>query len=222
MLAGGLLATLALVLAGCTGTGNFDVQQTEPFRVQLEGEPQTVVVSEDDTDGKEVLVETCDDPCDEGDAPQQVQVKVQVTPRQAEACIVKITIKDRDTGEVLDEREVDTGGSGGASTETDTVTQTQTETQTVTETQTQASGDGGVTIENIVVDVRGGHNIVVVTQAIQGTADVDISAVKASGNADVDVDQGDSGSTATMTGSATMTTTASTNTTTGNTTGSPP
>lgn len=219
MLAGGLLATLALVLAGCTGTGNFDVQQTEPFRVQLEGEPQTVVVSEDDSEAKEVVVDTCRDPCDAADQPDQVNVKVQVTSKAVEeACIVKIVIKDRSTGEVLDEREVSTGGSGSTSTvtQTDTATQTVTETQTATMTETASSGSGGITIENIVVNVKGKDNIVVLTQAIQGSADVDISAASARGNADADASIG-GGSTATA--SETLTTSAAaTNTT----TGSPP
>ena len=33
-----------MALAGCTGS--FDIDQTEPFRVQLDGAPQTVVVRE--------------------------------------------------------------------------------------------------------------------------------------------------------------------------------
>src|SRR5687767_3033077 len=107
LLAGGLLTICALVMAGCTGTGNFDVQQTEPFRVSLEGEPQTVVVSEDDSEAKEVVIDTCDDPCadnndDCADA-CEVNVKVQVKPTSTDACRIMVIIKDRDSGEVLDQ-----------------------------------------------------------------------------------------------------------------------
>lgn len=201
MLTGGLLATLALVLAGCSGTGNFDVQQTEPFRVQLEGEPQTVVVDEDDDEAKQVVIDTCNDPCEGDRQPEEVTVKVQVTSKTVEeACVVKVIIKDRDTGEVLEEREVSTGGSGsGGSGSTSTVTQTQT--ATVTETHT-GSSSGGITVENIVVNVKGKDNIVVLTQAIQGSADVDISAASARGNADADASI-DDGATASQTMTAT-------------------
>src|SRR5262245_4147649 len=118
----GVLVLAALALAGCSGTGNFDVQQTEPFRVPLEGQPQTVAVSDSDNEGKEVVVDTCADPCDEdctdpcaSAQDTQVTVKVDVKPSTTDACVVKVTIKDKSTGEVLDEREVDASGGSNAS-----------------------------------------------------------------------------------------------------------
>ena len=61
-------------------------------------------------------------------------------------------------------------------------------------------------IQNLVVNVKGNKNIIVVTQALQGEAEVNVQAIKASGNADVDASQDDSDD-ATMTNSTTNTTT---------------
>lgn len=216
----GVFAVAALALAGCSGTGNFDVQQTEPFRVQLEGEPQTVVVSEDDSEAKQVVVATCADPCkSQSTEPKQVNVKVLVTPAHADACVVKVVIKDQDTGEILDEREVDTGGSGstGTVTQTQTGTQTVTQTGTQTVTQTQSASSGQSVTQNFFVTVKGNHNIVVLTQAIQGTANVDVSASHASGQGVAD--SGDDGSTSTVSASATGTNATGTTSTTSTYTG---
>lgn len=215
----GMLAVAALALAGCTGTGNFDVQQTEPFRVQLEGSPQTVQVREGDSEAKQVVVATCVDPCAQQSSTEtkQVNVKVDVKSVSASACVVKVVIKDKTTGEVLDEREVNTGGSSSTTSAspsgngTTTVTQTDTQTQTVTETQT---GSGTTVVQNFVVNVKGNHNIVVLTQAIEGSADVAISASHASGQGTADSDVGgDSSPTASGTQTATASSTSSTSST---------
>jgi hypothetical protein len=220
LLSGSLLTMLALVMAGCTGTGNFDVQQTEPFRVSLEGEPQTVVVSDDDSEAKEVVIDTCDDPCDAADAPEQVNVKVEVKPTSAEACRIMVIVKDRDSGEVLDQVEIDGDGTTATTTTTSSGNATGNATTTTTAGgDTDASGDTNVIVQNIVVNVKGKDNIVVLTQAIEGSADVDISAASATGNADADASiDGDAwtSSSDTMTATSSTTTTASsTNTTTG-------
>ena len=53
------------------------------------------------------------------------------------------------------------------------------------------TGDSGgdTTVQNIFVNVKGNKNIIVVTQALQGEANVNVQAIKASGNADVDAEQ---------------------------------
>lgn len=206
----GLFAVAALAMAGCSGTGNFDIQQTEPFRVQLEGEPQTVVVSEDDSEAKEVVIDTCNDPCGD-DGPEQVTVKVQVTPQHAAACVIKVIIKDKSTGEVLEEREVSAGSGSSVSASATATGNASGNTSATMTTSAASSGDTNVVIQNIVVNVKGKDNIVVLTQAIQGSADVDISAASATGNADADASIGDDdGTSATGT-----TTTSSSYTTTG-------
>lgn len=225
LLAGGLLTICALVMAGCTGTGNFDVQQTEPFRVQLEGAPQTVVVSDGDSEAKEVVIDTCSDPCaDDGDdctdpcdggdcadpcaSGGSVSVKVLVQPKTVSACLVKIVIKDKVTGEVLEEREV-SAGSGSSSSGSSTgnasgnTTVTQTQTQTVTE-----SSSGSTVVQNFFVNVKGNHNIVVLTQAIEGSANVQVSAAHATGNGEAGAGNG-SGTTVTASGSASASASAS-------------
>jgi hypothetical protein len=204
-----------MALAGCTGS--FDIDQTEPFRVQLDGAPQTVVVREG-AEPREVNVETCpSDPCDVED----VDVQLKVTKTSMEACSIKVTIKTL-SGEILDEKVIDVGSTGGDTGATSgNGTGNGTTTVTETTTTTQASG-GDVTIQNLVVNVKGNKNIIVVTQAIAGAASIDIQAIQATGNADVDADQGGSGSTASASASATMTASSSpTNSTSGNTTTPP-
>src|SRR5215210_6541741 len=104
-----VVSVLALMgLAGCTGS--FDIDQTEPFRVQLDGAPQTVVVREGAAP-QEVNVQTCDaDPCDV----DEVEVKVDVTKTSTEACSIKVVIKTV-SGEVLGERVIDVGGDDDGS-----------------------------------------------------------------------------------------------------------
>lgn len=214
-----MASVLALMaLAGCTGS--FDIDQTEPFRVQLDGAPQTVVVREG-AEPREVNVETCPeerDPCDVEEV--DVQVKVQKT--STEACSIKVVIKTV-SGEILDEKVIDVGGDDGdgsvsaTATSDGNMTSDGNETASATATATGGSDDGSgdTIIQNLVVNVKGNKNIIVVTQALQGEANVDIQAIKASGNADVDADQD-----ATVSSTATMTATASpTNSTTNTTTG---
>lgn len=190
----GVASVLALMaLAGCTGS--FDIDQTEPFRVQLDGAPQTVVVREG-AEPREVNVQTCPedtDPCDVGDV--DVQVKVEKT--STEACSIRVIIKTV-SGEVLDERTIDVGGSATTtSTAQGNGTGNSTTTVTETETETTTASSSTVVIQNLVVNVKGNRNIIVVTQALSGEANVGIQAIKASGNADVDADQ-DVGSGETM------------------------
>lgn len=211
-----VVSALALLgLAGCTGS--FDIDQTEPFRVQLDGAPQTVVVREG-AEPREVNVQTCpetEDPCDVG----EVDVQVKVTKTSTEACSVKVTVKTT-SGEILDERVIDVGGDAGSNDTMTTGNGTGNGTTTVTETTTTTQASSGdVTIQNLVVNVKGNKNIIVVTQALSGAASIDIQAIQASGNADVDADQ-DGG--ATVSPSQTMTATSSpTNSTSGNTTTPP-
>lgn len=219
LLSGSLLTMLALVMAGCTGTGNFDVQQTEPFRVSLEGEPQTVTVRDDDREGKEVVIDTCADPCvgnnDDCVDACDVNVKVEVKPTSTDACRIMVIIKDRDSGEVLDQVEIDGNGGDVDGDDTTATTTGTTGNGTTTATLTgDSGGDTNVIVQNIVVNVKGKDNIVVLTQAIEGSADVDISAASARGNADADASIDDGDGQTTTTTSDTMTT-SSTNTTTG-------
>lgn len=181
-----VVSVLALMgLAGCTGS--FDIDQTEPFRVQLDGAPQTVVVREG-AQPREVNVETCpetDDPCDV----EEVDVKVEIEKTSTEVCSIRVIIKTP-SGEVLDERTIDVGGDDNDDDGDDNGTDDGNTTGNATMTD-DASGDGGgdVVVQNLIVNIKGNKNIIVVTQALQGEANVNIQAIKASGNADVDANQ---------------------------------
>lgn len=203
---------LSAGLAGCTGS--FDVDQTEPFRVQLEGGPETVTVSDTDTEAKRVVVETCGDVEADSCDVEQVDVQFEVKQVSSGPCKILVTIQDED-GQTILSRVIDVSlGDGGDDDGGDVSGNASTNT---TSGNTTTSGDASdssaqTVIQNIIVDVRGSKNIVVVTQAQEGSADINIQAIKASGNADVDADQDTTGSD--PSGTMTATSTSSTNSTT--------
>jgi hypothetical protein len=205
-------AFAVMALAGCTGS--FDIDQTEPFRVQLDGAPQTVVVREG-AEPQEVNIQTCPDTADPCDV-DEVDVKVKVEKTSTEACSIKVIVKTT-SGEVLGEKVIDVGGAvSGSSSGSMTNGTNATGNETSDDASVDTSG-GDIIIQNLVVNIKGNKNIIVVTQALQGVANVDIQAIQASGNADVDADQDTSATT-----TATMTaTTSPTNSTSGNTTTPP-
>jgi hypothetical protein len=203
------LAVLAVALAGCTG--GFNVNQTEPIRVKIEGEPQTVVVHETDNSPQKVVLKACDNAC------QDVQVHVQVKKLVDGPCRLHVIIQDED-GNTLEERDVDVdqeaGSSGSASTGmTSSTTTTGTgnatgnetsSTETSSAASTATGGSSGTTIvQNFVVNIKGKQNVVVLTQAIQGSAEVQVNTANANGNASVT--QGNTSGNATMTTSGNVT-----------------
>jgi len=198
----GMAAALVAVLAIAGCTGNFSVKQTEPFRVQIDGAPQTVVVAANDSQPERVEVVT--------NGAENVQVKVQAQQVSSGPCKLHVKLQDKDTGEVLEERDIDitvTFASGSSSSTMTTTgngtgnsTVTQTQTQTVTQTTTAQSGQGQVVVQNFFVTVKGHHNVVVLTQALQGSAQVNVQATSAQGNGSVGGVTTDSGS-ASMTNS---------------------
>lgn len=157
------------VLAGCVG--NFEMKQTEPFRVQIDGDAQESRVAAPDSDSKEAAdePETSEFKLDSAENVQIVKVKVEVvnvdmddddegdddgtttasptddeTDNDSEPAIILIIIEDRDTGERLNEQQVE-------------------------------ADDQTANVE-LNVDVKGRDNVVVITQAIQGVADVSVAA----------------------------------------------
>lgn len=206
-------AILLMALAGCTG--GFQVDQTEPFRIQLEGAPETVTVRDSDAEPQKVVVETCaGDEAGDCDV-EEIEVQFEVTQVSSGPCKLLVTIQDDDGNTIatkvievnvsIDNDDDDTSGNGTSGNGT----------TTVTETRTETVGSGQTVTQNIVVNVKGSKNIVVLTQAQQGSADVTVNAVKASGNADVDVDGDDETSSASTTTTAASpgTASASSNTT---------
>lgn len=188
-------------LAGCTGS--FDVDQTEPFRVQLDGAPQTIVVREGAAP-REVNVQTCPDTTDPCDV-EEVDVQVDVTKTSMEACSIKVVIKTV-SGEILGEEIIDVGGDDDDAEVDGNASGNGTGNATATGSVDDDASSGDTTVQNIIVNVKGNRNIIVVTQALQGEANVNVQAIKASGNADVDADQ-DAGSSGTVTVTSTNSTT---------------
>ncbi|MEA3136181.1 MAG: hypothetical protein QOC71_462 [Thermoplasmata archaeon] len=198
-----VLAFALMALAGCTGS--FNVDQTEPFRVQLDGAPQTVVVREG-AEPREVNVETCPDTTDPCDV-EEVNVQVDVHKTSAKACSIKVIIKTV-SGDVLDEKVIDVGDDddGSASASATATGGNETDSGSASASATATGGSGDTTVQNLIVNVKGNKNIIVVTQALQGEANVNIQAIKASGHSTVDADQ-DTTSSASATMSSTNTTT---------------
>lgn len=199
-LAGAALVSLAFVLAGCTT--QIDMKQTEPFRIAVEGSGQTFTLDESD-DPQTVEVDTCTETmttCGDSNTERQIEVNVEVTQKSSEPCKVLVKVTDKSTGEELERRIVDVGGSGNGTTNQ-------------TGNNTGDSNTGQVVVQNIVVNIKGKDNLVVITEAQQGTAQVNIAA-RTSGTTQAGGDV-NSGSTTTVT--STTTTTSS-----GNTTTSPP
>ncbi|MCA1812433.1 MAG: hypothetical protein LC624_00605 [Halobacteriales archaeon] len=168
-------AVLAVALAGCTGGGNFNVKQTEPLRIALEGAGVSSDIDQQTAPQKEIVVE------------KQTTVKVirvDVTARQtsAQPSKVLIIVKDKDTGQALQQKEIDVQNT---------------------------------TQQSLIVNVQGNNNVVVVTQALQGAANVNVAAHDASAT------QTNGGTTSTSTNmtSSTDTTVTGGNVTGGNATG---
>lgn len=194
------LAVLAVALAGCTG--GFTVNQTEPIRVQIEGQPQTVVVHDSDDAPQKVVLKACDSGCED------VEVHVQVKKLADGPCRLHVIIQDED-GNTLEERDVDVdqeaGGTSGSVSATSSPSNT---TASATATSGSASGGSGTTVvQNIVVNIKGKQNVVVLTQAIAGSAEVQVNTANASGHASVT--QGNTGDT-TVSGNATSDTSTTT------------
>ncbi len=173
MFLGVILAALTMALAGCTG--DFQINQTEPIRVQVDDdEPETVQVAEDDKEPSRLVVENTEQT-------ETVDVEVKVTPAGEDAVTVLIKIVDEDDEEnVLAEEEIRVPGAGGADDEAD---DNGTGGDQTGENETsEGTGEEGQTIIQD-VDVKGKDNFVVVTQAIEGEADVAIRTVSGEGQA---------------------------------------
>lgn len=202
-------AVLALALAGCTG--GFQVDQTEPFRIQLEGAPETVTVRDSDAEPQKVVVETCRDDADPCDV-EEVEVQFEVTQVSSGPCKVLVTIQDED-GQTIATKVIEVNVNIDSGDDADDGNGTAGNgTTTVTETRTETVGSGQTVSQTMIVNVKGNKNIVVLTQAQEGSADVTVNAVKASGNAGVTIDE-DETSSAPTTSASSGTTSASTSTT---------
>lgn len=160
---GAALAIVTVLFAGCTGT--FNVQQTEPIRVQLDGSPGTVTVSNTDSEPKKVVVEN-------PQKVEQIRVEVSVTRTGTTSCSILVTVQDADSGATITTATVQC--TSPAPTTTTTPPSSTTSPSPTTTTTAPASG-GNTVIQNIYVNAHG-KNIIVITQAQQGSANVNIAA----------------------------------------------
>lgn len=157
-----VLSVLAVTLAGCSG--EFNIRQTEPIRIQLDDTSSShhVQVSSESKPQKWVVENT-----PHADA---IAVNVTVTQVAQNTASVLVTIQDND-GATLATRQIQVG--------TDTTPSNTTNT-TSPSTSSSAPASPQTIVQNIVVNVKGKDNVVVITEAQQGTADVNVAARDAS------------------------------------------
>ena len=165
IVAGVALVTLTALLAGCTG--QFNVKQTDPIRIQLEGAPQTVTVANTDSEPKKVVVEN-------PQKVEQIRVEVTVTRTSTTSCSILVTVQDADSGATITTATVQCT-SPAPTTTTTTAPPSTTTSPPPTTTTTTAPPSGNTVIQNIYVNAHG-KNIIVITQAQQGSANVNIAA----------------------------------------------
>jgi len=168
ILGSGLLVTLMMALAGCSG--GFEVHQTEPFRVQIDGEPQTMTVREGE-EAQRVDIDVADCDCEE------VMVDVEVRAVGDGPCTVHVVIEDAD-GNELASKDITIEGTNVSMDDDDNMTGNE------TEPPADDTSSGDTIIEQIVVNVKGKDNIVVVNEATSGDAEVNISANTSTGTSE--------------------------------------
>jgi hypothetical protein len=90
------IVLVAAALAGCTG--NFDVKQTEPLRIALEGAPAQVDLNDRDAREREIVLIT---PTATTTGPLVVKFDVTATQKSNTTPTIIIIVKDRDSGQTL-------------------------------------------------------------------------------------------------------------------------
>jgi len=165
-----VLVLLATGLAGCTG--NFSIKQTEPFRVQIDGAPQQGHVSSEGSAASqksEFKIENTKD---------VEVVKVTVECKNAQSSGGSASASASSSGNTSGN---ETGnGSGSAAAVILVIVEDRDTHEKLEEQQVQvASGDA--TQVELNVNVKGKDNVVVITQAVQGSADVAVSAATGEG-----------------------------------------
>lgn len=198
------LATFVM-LAGCSG--QFDVVQTEPLQIEVDGDGDNARVSESDAEPHRTSVETRDlesveievEVASASSGPVTVLVEVQ-GPENETLATKEITVQAPDQADTATVQTTAANTTTAYTTNTTTANSTTSATTTASANETgnatsappadngtSGSGmDSSTTIETLVIDVHGKDNIVVVTQAMSGDADVTIAAHDASGGSSVD------------------------------------
>lgn len=166
------IVSLLVVTAGLAGcTGEFQVDQTEPIQVEVDGERQSGRASE--ASEQRFVV-------DNPDQAEEVNVEVTVKSVSEDPATVIILVEDAD-GQELAREEISTGDATGDEDDGE---------DTTNETDDDTGADSEATTQEINVDVKGKDNFVVIAQSEEGEADIDISATSAEGGSTVDGEDG--------------------------------
>lgn len=190
VLAAGLL--VAAVLAGCTG--NFDVKQTEPLRVRVEHVGADGTTGTTGTTGTAASRVSVKVDADGGDGARQTIVVDRDV--EVERIDVVVTVTAVATGGTVVTN--GTGGNGTGGNETggnqtggdgtgttaggDVVINVIVQVQggeILSQQQVTATGGAGNATLN--VDVKGKDNVVIITEAVQGAATVDVDVKESAG-----------------------------------------
>ena len=174
------LVLLATAFAGCVG--EFEIQQTEPLRIQVDGDSQDARLAANDSGGqggaqatekREFRIDTEDDV-------EQVVVVVEVKN-------VEIEGDDRDDDMGDDDDNATSSPTDDNETMNDTsrkaavvlvIIEDRDTGEKLAEQEVEASESSNKV--ELDVDVKGKNNVVIVTQAVQGVADVNVAAMGSS------------------------------------------
>jgi hypothetical protein len=182
----GVAIAAFVMLAGCTG--QFDVVQTEPIQVEVDGEAESVRVSESDAEPARAGIDT--------QGLETIEIEIEVAGVSSGPVTVIVEIQGPDNETLATETMTvgnatfppDNGTDDGTTPADTTNTTGADENDSANETLPQdnatsepapTEGDQ-TTIQTIVIDVRGKDNVVVVTQAVSGEAQVTLAAHDAS------------------------------------------
>lgn len=165
------LMVLAVSLAGCTG--DFRVRQTEPIRVQVDGGPEEarVASSDSESDAEEKSEFRIESPQEI----EMVMVVVEVTPVIEGAPVSPTGTPENTTGN----QTPTTGNETSGAVVVLVIVEDRDTDERLAEERVEA-GEQSTQVE-LDVDVKGRNNVIIVTQAVQGVADVSVAAMSASG-----------------------------------------
>lgn len=204
----GALLALLLAMAGCTGS--FDIDQTEPIRIQVDGDGEDARLSADD-DGSN------DGGVDSVQSTRKQEFRIATTDDVDAVKVVVIVKNVAVAGDGADDDGQGDDGGDDNDTSNDTsdnatstskavvlvIIEDRTTGESLAEETVEAGDEDGNAELN--VNVKGKDNVVIVTQAVEGVADVNVAAQSGEST----MDSSDETVTATTTTSTAATTSSS-------------
>lgn len=160
-LVGALLVATAF-MAGCVG--EVELKQTEPIRIQIDGGSQQ---------GRVTSADDCDDPCSTPDT-QEFEIETKEVEKVTVVVMVTRISSGSSSTTTTTAADNETREESGDPCEVLVQVKDRSSGTTIQEKTVSVTDDSAEA--NLDIDVKGKNNIVIVTQAVKGVADVDVSA----------------------------------------------